>query len=116
MNHQTIDGITYTDHALARMASRGIPASVVGYLLRVATPRRERDNRWAYRVSGDLANHPVLRRWAGVCAMWCGDARVVVTVFWEEPRPLARRHKVYVRRGPKRGWVYLPTTKAGGRA
>lgn len=120
MSHQTIDGITYTDHALARMASRGIPASVVAVAVRTPNPRWSQGHRWLYRITARYASVPELRPWVGVCVLWDAADQVVVTVYWDRseprPRPCTRRHKVYVRRGPKRGWVYPPTTKAGGRA
>lgn len=120
MNHQTIDGITYTDHALARMASRGIPASVVAVAVRTPNPRWSQGHRWTYRITAEHARAPELRPWVGVCVLWDAADQVVVTVYWDRPetrpRPRSRRHKVYVRRGTRRGWVYPSAAKAGGGA
>lgn len=98
MNHQTIDGITYTDHALARMASRGIPASVVAVAVRrpdtevigrragEAHPVRLRST-VAAPEGGTHTNHSTRgREWSGRHRGRCFNMLTFGSLFTGEPR------------------------------
>ena len=116
MKYETIHGVTFTGHALARMRSRGIPPEVAILALRSGRFRWENRTRWLCRITGEHASNPALRDWVGVGVVWDAAEAVVITVYWDKPelrKPRTSKRKVFVRRGARRVWVYSSDQRRG---
>jgi len=83
--HVTIDPVTYSDHALQRMAQRGIRQAAVERAITFGRRWRAQGSR-KYRIDrGTLAAHrslaPLLRECEGITVVLAAAENLVLTVY-----------------------------------